>query len=93
MVGPIDDRGRQGDIPIRVPDNDSGHVAHSIKSATVEINGNRTNFLAEPFHDRIFVLVTQNQKMGTIVSTRSRRSRILRDALSHVDSASIVSDG
>lgn len=68
MVGPLDPTAHSHDIPVSAPADDGGHNAHFIKSSTVEINGRNTDFLVQPFSDRIFVLVTQMRKMGTTVS-------------------------
>ncbi|KAI0566704.1 Proteasome assembly chaperone 3 [Gracilaria domingensis] len=68
MVGTLDPTARHNAIPISAPTDDSGHNAHFIKSATVQICDRRTDFLVQPFSDRIFVLVTQMEKMGTTLS-------------------------
>lgn len=67
MVGPLNNAVRHNDIPVVAPSGDAGHNAHKIKSARVTINGRETEFIVQPFSDRIFVIVTQMKKMGTMV--------------------------
>lgn len=68
MVGPLQSPAAQNSIPISTSAGDSNHPAHRIKTANSQINGHDTHFLVQPFADRIFVLVTQVQKMGTAIS-------------------------
>ncbi|CAN8076337.1 unnamed protein product [Agarophyton chilense] len=68
MVGTLDPTARHNDIPVGAPTEDGGHNAHFIKSAIVQICDHRTNILVQPFSDRVFVLVSQMEKMGTTLS-------------------------
>ena len=71
MVGTVEPHRGQCDIPVTTtPVEDPQHNVHKIKSAVLDINGKETTILLQPFSDRIFVLVTQMNKMGTIVSFR-----------------------
>lgn len=67
MVGPLQAEASKNGIPVARVADDAGHNANFIKTATETINGNTTDFLVEPFSDRVFVLVTQSEKMGTLV--------------------------
>lgn len=66
MVGSVHPSGTSA-IPVARVTTDASHNANSIKTATLLINNNPTTILVEPFSDRIFVLVTQSAKLGTIV--------------------------
>lgn len=57
-----------GPVQVHAPADDLNHNAHRIQSACVEIDGIPTTFLIEPFADRIFIIVTQLNKLGTILS-------------------------
>lgn len=67
MVGPLQSPGASASIPITKPDNDAKHNACFIKTGTEDIAGHHTDFVVQPFSDRIFVIVTQLGKMGTMV--------------------------
>lgn len=68
MIGTVDSSSTHPAVPVLAPRHDARHNAHDIRSAVLEINGIETTVLVQPFSDRIFVLVTQMNKMGTIVS-------------------------
>lgn len=68
MVGPLQSPAAHNAIPVSAPADDAQHTAHFIKSASIQINGHKTDFLVQPFDDRIFILVSQVEKMGTTVS-------------------------
>lgn len=53
---------------ITAPENDPLHPAHNAKSASVMIGTHLTTILIQPFDDVMLVTVTQNEKMGTLVS-------------------------
>lgn len=55
-------------IKVSAPPEDLGHNAHKILTDTITIDGHATDFIVQPFSDRIFIIVTQFEKMGTIVS-------------------------
>jgi hypothetical protein len=54
-------------IEVRSPEHDKDHPANSIRSATLMVNGCKTDILLESFADRVFIVVTQLNKLGTIV--------------------------
>lgn len=54
-------------FPVHLPPDDGEHPAHSLRVACNMVDGIRTDFLVQAFSDRIFVLVTQLNKVGTIV--------------------------
>lgn len=54
-------------IAVSKPHDDARHNANFIKTASISIKDNMTDFIVQPFTDRIFVIVTQLQKMGTMV--------------------------
>lgn len=68
MVGPLQSTSASKSIPISRPIDDAKHNAHFIKTASEVIDGHRTDFILQPFSDRIFIIVTQLEKMGTMVS-------------------------
>lgn len=53
---------------ISAPANDPGHPAHNAIHGQVEIGGINTQVLVQPYDDCMFVAVTQNDRMGTMVS-------------------------
>lgn len=62
--------GRSSDldgVKVVAPIEDRGHNAHRIRTETILIDGKKTDFILQPFSDRIFMIVTQFEKMGTIV--------------------------
>lgn len=67
MVGPITNSTQFNSIPVSAPIHDANHIAHRIRSVTKELNGKQTNIVVHPFSDRTFILVTQVDKIGTIV--------------------------
>lgn len=74
MVGPRQSQSSKSNVSVARVGNDASHNANFIKTASEEINGNATDFLVEPFADRIFVLVTQSGKMGTMVGRQHFRT-------------------
>lgn len=56
---------------MHAPSEDREHNAHKIRTASLEIEGVMTDFIVQPFSDRIFVIATQLQKLGTLVSCTS----------------------
>lgn len=52
---------------VQAPADDQKHPAHRIRVAQCEVDGVSTDVLLQAFDDRIFVSVTQLQKLGTIV--------------------------
>lgn len=54
-------------IVVEAPSNDLSHIAHKIKSQIIDIEGVSTKFIVQPFADRVFIIVTQSDKLGTIV--------------------------
>lgn len=54
-------------IPVRQPDEDDSHPSRSIRVARTMVDGVATDFLIQSFSDRIFVIVSQLNKLGTIV--------------------------
>lgn len=57
-----------GAVEIAAPDNDMGHPAHKAVSGEVTIQDKKATILIQPFDDTIFVTVTQNNRLGTMVS-------------------------
>lgn len=64
-------------VDVRAPVDDSEHNAHKIRTASMEIEGIMTDFIVQPFSDRIFVIATQLQKLGTLVSSMPRLRLVL----------------
>lgn len=56
-------------VDVHAPSDDREHNAHKIRTASLEIEGVMTDFIVQPFSDRIFVIATQLQKLGTLVSS------------------------
>lgn len=55
-------------MPVSAPAADAQHPAHTIHAAAFKLNGLRTDLLLQSFSDRVFIVVTQMKKLGTIVS-------------------------
>lgn len=55
-------------VALSVPAEDAGHPVHSIRSTCVTIGGQDTTIVAQAFSDRIFIIVTQIDKLGTMVT-------------------------
>lgn len=55
-------------VDVHAPVDDNEHIAHKIRTASVEIEGVMTDIIVQPFSDRILVIATQLQKLGTLVS-------------------------
>lgn len=55
-------------VRVSTPSNDSCHSAHRIRMASIIIDDTPTDFIVQPFSDRIFVIVTQLNKLGTIIA-------------------------
>lgn len=55
-------------VPVLAPRDDASHNAHKIRTACVTIDGSPTHIIVQPYVDRIFILVTQSGKMGTMIS-------------------------
>ena len=53
---------------ITAPVDDTLHPAHNAKHFSVQIGETSTQFLLQSFGDRIFIVVTQMNKLGTLVS-------------------------
>lgn len=60
-----------GAVEISAPANDMGHPAHRAVSGEVTIQEKKTTILIQPFDDTVFVTVTQNNRLGTMVSIHS----------------------
>lgn len=58
-------------VDVLAPEDDRDHVTHKIRTATLQIEGVATDFIVQPFSDRIFVIVTQLHKLGTLVSKQN----------------------
>jgi hypothetical protein len=54
-------------ISIRLPEDDAGHPAHKIRVTTIDVGGVPTDLMLQPFADRVFISVSQLNKLGTIV--------------------------
>lgn len=67
MVGPLQSPAASNSIPISRAEDDAKHNANFIKTGSEVIDGHHTDFIVQPFSDRIFIVVTQLQKMGTMV--------------------------
>jgi hypothetical protein len=59
-------------LRVTTPDDDAGHPAHRMRVARVAVAGTATDILVQPFSDRVFVAVSQLDKLGTIVRPCAR---------------------
>lgn len=79
-MGRLLDRAKSSDSSkcgnsVIAPENDPYHPAHNAAVVSVLIGIHPTTILVQPFDDTIMVTVTQNDRMGTMVSgTRKWRS-------------------
>lgn len=70
--------------PILLPDSDPHHPAHTARLLQAAIGDHATDFLIQSFDDRVFVSVSQMDKLGTLVRAcahafmQSSRSNLLR---------------
>ncbi len=62
---------------VQPPENDPHHPAHNAIATSVVIGTHPTTILVQPFDDTILVTVTQNDRMGTMVS----RAHVLKRGL------------
>lgn len=70
----MDASGSQPELPrihVEAPQHDSSHPAHNVRFTTVAIAGVSTDFLLQQFADRVFVAVTQFNKLGTVVRSEA----------------------
>lgn len=68
--------------PVVLPDNDAKHPAHSAKLVKAAVGDHETDFLVQAFDDRVFICVSQMDKLGTMV--RRLRCRFWPDCIAHV---------
>lgn len=67
--------------PLQLPAHDEKHPAHEAVLLTRDVGGHETGVLLQPYDDRVFVCITQNDRLGTMVRTphhlasRARRRR------------------
>lgn len=54
-----------------LPEEDENHPAHKAVQYTSEIDGHDTSVLVQPFDDRVFICVSQNGRIGTMVRVSS----------------------
>lgn len=55
-------------IEIDAPADDPSHIVHKVRSEICDIDGIPTTFILQPYSDRVFIIVTQSDKLGTILS-------------------------